>query len=144
MIKVLNNPNLTPNFKLDEIKCKCGCDTVVVNFKTMLLLQALRDHFGKPIRIVSGTRCENHNKAVGGAPQSKHMQGIACDIKVADVHPEDVARVAAQVGFNGIGVYTNNGNMFTHVDTRDAKRVMWRDQKGTHELVTVNSPYIWR
>lgn len=47
------------------------------------LLQPLRDMYGKPIRITSGYRSVDVNKAVGGYPTSQHTKGEAVDI-VAD------------------------------------------------------------
>ena len=44
------------------------------------VLEPLREHFGAPIRINSGFRCKELNKAVGGAPTSYHTQGRAADI----------------------------------------------------------------
>ena len=47
------------------------------------LLQPLRDMYGKPIRITSGYRSADVNKAVGGSTTSQHTKGQAVDI-VAD------------------------------------------------------------
>ena len=47
------------------------------------LLQPLRDMYGKTIRITSGYRSAEVNKAVGGSPTSQHTKGQAVDI-VAD------------------------------------------------------------
>lgn len=44
------------------------------------VLEPLRAHFGTPIRINSGFRCEKLNAAVGGAKRSYHLQGRAADI----------------------------------------------------------------
>ena len=53
------------------------------------VLEPLRQHYGKPIRITSGFRCEALNKAVGGVGNSQHMLGEAADLSVPN---EDVAR----------------------------------------------------
>jgi uncharacterized protein YcbK (DUF882 family) len=39
---------------------------------------------GVPFRINSGFRCEDHNKSVGGSPNSLHKFGRAADIHVPD------------------------------------------------------------
>lgn len=44
------------------------------------ILQPLRDHLNKPIRVSSGYRSPEINKAVGGAKNSQHMSGNAVDI----------------------------------------------------------------
>lgn len=45
------------------------------------VLEPLREKFG-PIVINSGFRCPELNKLVGGADNSQHMTGEACDIHV--------------------------------------------------------------
>ena len=44
------------------------------------VLNPLREKFGKPIRITSGFRSTELNKAVGGKPTSQHTKGEAVDI----------------------------------------------------------------
>ena len=53
------------------------------------VLEPLRQHYGKPIRITSGFRCEALNKAVGGVGRSQHLFGEAADLSVPN---EQVAR----------------------------------------------------
>ena len=53
------------------------------------VLEPLRQHYGKPIRITSGYRCEPLNMAVGGVGSSQHMVGEAADLSVPS---EEVAR----------------------------------------------------
>ena len=44
------------------------------------VLEPAREEYGKAMIISSGYRCEELNKAVGGAKTSLHMQGLAADI----------------------------------------------------------------
>lgn len=44
------------------------------------VLDPLREAYGKPIRVNSGYRCEELNRAVGGSANSAHMKGCAADI----------------------------------------------------------------
>lgn len=46
------------------------------------VLDPLRDAWGGPIRVNSGYRCPELNKAVGGTPSSQHQRGEAADITV--------------------------------------------------------------
>ena len=46
------------------------------------VLDPLRDAWGGPIRVNSGYRCPELNRAVGGTPSSQHQQGEAADITV--------------------------------------------------------------
>ena len=53
------------------------------------VLEPLRQHYGQPIRITSGYRCEALNMAVGGVSNSQHQYGEAADLSVPS---EAVAR----------------------------------------------------
>ena len=80
---------LAPDFKVRELRCRDGSDTVMVDDALMLLLQCIREHFGKAVTITSGYRTAAHNAAVGGAKNSQHLLGRAADIRVQGVSVED-------------------------------------------------------
>ena len=58
-------------------------DNIAITNLLMLcrdVLEPAREEYGKAMIISSGYRCEELNKAVGGAKTSLHMQGLAADI----------------------------------------------------------------
>ena len=63
---------LAPDFKVRELRCKDGTDTVMVDEALTVVLQCIREHFGKPVTVTSGYRTAAHNAAVGGA-KSSHL-----------------------------------------------------------------------
>jgi hypothetical protein len=83
-------------------------------------LQSLRDRLGKPLIVLSAYRSPAHNKAVGGAPRSKHMDGTAFDIAMANHDPVAFEAAAREVGFLGFGFYPRSG--FIHVDLGPARQ----------------------
>jgi len=101
MFNVLNDLQLSKNFKLSEFACKDGTKTVMLDMVLVEKLQQLRGIIGKPIQIVSGYRTKEYNKKIGGAPRSQHMKGKAADIKIKGVKPLEVAKIAEIVGFKG-------------------------------------------
>lgn len=54
------------------------------------MLQAVRDHFGKPVKVHSGFRGRTLNAAVGGADTSQHLTFQAADFHVEGVELVDV------------------------------------------------------
>lgn len=54
------------------------------------LLQPLRDKLDKPIKILSGYRCPELNKLVGGANNSDHLYGKAADITVTGLDNKEL------------------------------------------------------
>ena len=115
---------IATNFQYKEFDCHGNgcCSTTIVDEKLVAYVQQIRDHFGKPVTITSPYRCETHNKRVGGATKSYHMQGKAADIVVQGVSSREVAKYAESIGILGIGLYeTSSDGYFTHIDTRTTK-----------------------
>lgn len=109
------NVKLSNNFSSTEFDCNCNnCTTTLIDLDLVALLQKLRDKAQKTIKLNCGYRCPAHNKAVGGASNSQHLYGIAADIVIKDLSPNQVADIAEPM-FNGLGRY----DTFTHVDNRD-------------------------
>jgi hypothetical protein len=67
-----------PNFSPAEIACR-GTGKLLINEPALDKLQALRNRLGKPLIVRSAYRSPEHNRAVGGATRSKHMDGAAFD-----------------------------------------------------------------
>jgi hypothetical protein len=78
-----------------------------------------REIFGSPIRILSGYRSPEYNRAVGGARYSRHMQFDALDLAPMNGHVATLhtilRRLRARGAFTGgIGRYAG----FIHIDAR--------------------------
>jgi uncharacterized protein YcbK (DUF882 family) len=56
------------------------------------LLEQVRKMVGRPITVSSGYRCPELNKAVGGQPNSQHMQGCAADIRAMNMTPDQLVK----------------------------------------------------
>ena len=129
--KLVDAMQLSKNFKLREFRCKCGCGKALVDDKLVEFLQRIRDHFGKSVNINSGCRCATLNKAVGGDPNSSHMQGMAADIVVKGVQAREVAKFAESIGVRRIGLYDAG---FVHIGS-GSKKLFWRN-KNTNQVAT--------
>ena len=121
---------LAPGFRVRELRCRDGTDTVMVDEALTVALQCIREHFGKAVVITSGYRTAAHNAAVGGAKSSQHLYGRAADIRVQGVSVEDVAAYAESLmpDWGGVGRYpvkAGRANGWVHVDTR-ADKARWR------------------
>lgn len=76
-------------FKRQEFACPCPrCGGFPVEPKQLLVecCENVREHFGKPMTISSGVRCQAHNDELSGSvPNSRHVKGKAVDFAVSGV-----------------------------------------------------------
>lgn len=115
--------DLSKNFSRSEFACQCGCGFDTVDIRLVPVLEYARSVWGKPIRITSGCRCADHNESVGGAKNSKHVQGRAADFVVSGVPASVVYEKlnTAYKGKLGLGKYPS----WVHVDTRTDGGARW-------------------
>jgi zinc D-Ala-D-Ala carboxypeptidase len=66
----------------------------IANLKALAenVLQPVRDHFGKGVKVNSGFRHPEVNAKVGGSKTSDHCQGQAADIEIPGVANADLAQ----------------------------------------------------
>lgn len=103
-------------FDSKDLACPC-CGVMLMDSKFISKATTVQFGMQEDFKINSAYRCEKHNAAVGGAPDSRHVQGIAMDIE-CEKGPKRwlLIKLAMQNGMNGIGV----GRTFIHLDGRPA------------------------
>jgi uncharacterized protein YcbK (DUF882 family) len=110
--------DLTAHFSRHEFACH-HCGRLIGPTASLLrVLEQLREVVGRPLAIVSGYRCPEHNAAVGGKPASQHLLGTAVDI--AQGYAD--ARTARESGARGVGL---KGGWVTHLDVRRGAPATW-------------------
>jgi hypothetical protein len=96
--------NLSANFSLHEM-CKSETalrmgydntpdDEATENLRLLCekVLQPVRDHYGKGVKVNSAYRSPESNAAVGGSKTSDHCKGMAADIEIPGVANADLAQ----------------------------------------------------
>lgn len=95
---------LTNNFSLKELTVsetatRKGLDntpneTVIANLKLLAenILQPIREHYGKSVKVNSGYRSPEVNASVGGSKTSDHCKGQAADIEINGIANGDLAK----------------------------------------------------
>ena len=96
--------NLTANFSLHELTksetaLRMGFDNTpdeeaTENLRLLCekVLQPVRDHYGKGVKVNSGYRSPESNSAVGGSKTSDHCKGMAADIEIPGVANAELAQ----------------------------------------------------
>jgi hypothetical protein len=123
----ISGPNrskpLSTNFTAGELARSGGrpFDTARIDPNLVALLQAIRDHVGRPVTVTSGYRSYAYNVELyrrrnQQPTASQHSSGRAADITIPGMSGLQVAQVAIDVGgcHLGLGV----GRTFGHVDVR--------------------------
>jgi zinc D-Ala-D-Ala carboxypeptidase len=94
---------LTNNFTKEELTksetaLRRGLDNtptveVVENLQTLAekVLQPIRDHFARGVKVNSGYRAPEVNAAVGGSKTSDHCKGMAADIEIPGLPNAELA-----------------------------------------------------
>lgn len=120
------------HFKPSEFASK-GNGQVKVSGRMVAALDSVREQLGLPIKITSGHRDEKHNKKVGGAKNSRHVEGDAVDINLADYDDQTrsiLMRLLRKAGFTSFGSYSKSPNML-HADMRPSF-AKWHYGRGGH------------
>lgn len=118
---------LSTNFDLKEFASADGKEPsseVLKNLTELAKnLEVLRSHLKSPIHVTSGYRSKEHNARIGGALKSFHVLGMAADIQVKGMKPEQVAKAIELLIANGkmkqggVGIYRT----WIHYDIRGTK-----------------------
>ena len=108
--------DLSANFYKKEFRCPCPkCRRKKVRVSSLLLFKLemmiiIIDRgldYHKPVIVLSGCRCEEENKRIGGFPGSEHIpdpDGEAADIKVIGMTSIKLGLIAEEVGGLRIGI----------------------------------------
>ncbi len=124
----MNDFQVAEHFNLREFQCKgekCCGNTVKIDSRLVSMLEALRRELGVPFVITSAFRCKEHNKRVGGAKGSYHLQGLAVDIACPKGYKVvEFAQICLDAGFTGVGAYPKQN--FVHVDIRPGPQVRFQ------------------
>jgi len=108
--------DLSTHFWKHELRCPClKCRRKKVRVSSLLLFKLemmiiIIDRgldFHRPVIVLSGNRCEEENKRIGGFPGSEHIpdpDGEATDIKVKGMKPIELGLMAEEVGGLRIGI----------------------------------------
>ena len=115
-------------FDTSEFESKDGKPSpygeTVIKRELIVMLNAIRSRYGRPIVINSGYRSPEHNKAVGGVDNSQHVLGTAADIRPLSENMADLPELQAICdelnAHGGVGFY----DTFVHVDVR-GERARW-------------------
>lgn len=91
---------ITPNFSLAELTrtaqpfANVPGESEIARLRILCqkVLEPLRAHYGRPVKVNSAFRSLKVNRAVGGSSTSQHLRGEAADVEIPGVSNLEVAR----------------------------------------------------
>jgi uncharacterized protein YcbK (DUF882 family) len=118
----------------------------MVNLRRLVddLLDPLRSDLGAPVRVTSGYRSPEVNAAVGGSKTSRHMRGLAADIKVKGMESTALAeridelRSAGVLDYDQVIAYAASRGGHVHVGLAPGgvtprRQMLWAPKGGGYE-----------
>jgi len=118
----------------NEFVCRCAQKHIKARISTLLMLMLFeaRKYADVPFKIMSGCRCEAHNRDMGGKPLSDHLDGqislengkkvdmitVGVDVSIANNRFKIIQALMA-VGFNRFVFYRNKNIVHVGLDTRN-------------------------
>ena len=119
------------NFSREELQCSFSGECAIEE-DALEKLQALRDEWGKPMRLSSAYRAAHHPRERTKPNGPGHHHGLngnggqAFDVLIAGEDVPPFIALAIKHGFRGIGVNQKGewNQRFIHIDTRD-KYACW-------------------
>ena len=112
--------DISENFDREEFSCKCGCGFNTVDVQLLRVLEDTRFYWDRPVIISSGCRCEEHNKRIGGHPNSGHMRAESADIYVVGITPLKIYNWLDNLYPNSLSL--GNGKTFTHIGMGNTRK----------------------
>lgn len=107
------------HFDIHEFSCSC-CGQNHMNENFIRMLDKARHVAEYPFVVISGYRCEDHNKNTPGNDEnSSHIIGLAADIRADNSHSRyRILEALLYVGFRRIVLHKT----FVHVDMDETKQ----------------------
>lgn len=165
LLRHVYNCSLVENFSPQEFKCECGgryCTGYPSYMKKVELenLQAIRDHFKKPMKVTCGLRCRPYNNSLAGSiSNSKHLTGYATDFYMQGVTDTLANRRASikwikklpnhnytygnGINSNGYSVSASYMGNALHTDTNKPKATTVKKQTNGQKLAAKAWEYAW-
>ena len=141
---------ITKNFTLEELYKSSTANRLKIDntpkqeYKDNLvslaedILQPIRDAWGAPLIVSSGYRCEKLNQKIGGAKNSDHKYGCACDIHTVEdtvAKNKDLFNLIVQMAKEGKikcrQILDEYGYNWVHI-SRNNKYNSWKDNQVLH------------
>jgi hypothetical protein len=101
---------------------------------------SLQEAYGKPIGITDAQN-STRSKKTGSSTKSKHIPGEAMDLSVPTQDRAQLARLATDLGFGGLGAYGRSKNML-HVDIRKGDPMAWGPNRSWTGIKTLSDPVL--
>lgn len=118
---------ISEHFNAYEFRCKCGkSHTIYINTDLINLLEIVRQKLNaSKCVVVSGYRCSEHDKKVGGSGKGPHTKAEGADVEFYDekdqkIPSKTVCLLLEDMNHQfGVGYRSGNNEYETHIDLKN-------------------------
>jgi uncharacterized protein YcbK (DUF882 family) len=141
--KIILDGQITPHFNIWEFRCRAN-NELLINADVIAHIQRLekfRQWYKRTMIVNSGFRTPEHNKRIGGSPNSQHINGIAADINLplgefatfTKARKEEFLQNIKNKWYeickaDGLGGGVGFYNTFVHLDSAKGKPRFWDER----------------
>ena len=141
--KIILDGQITDHFNIWEFRCRAN-NEILINADVIAHIQRLeklRAWYKRTMIVNSGFRTLEHNKAIGGSPNSQHLLGIASDINLPlgefagfskarkEEFLQNIRKKWTEIcKADGLGGGVGFYNTFFHLDSAKGKPRFWDDR----------------
>jgi zinc D-Ala-D-Ala carboxypeptidase len=101
----------------EEVLACHHCGSIIYDVRFIFQFLLLQESLDEELKILSYYRCPEHNRQVGGAKNSRHLQGRAIDIVAPNLSVVCFIERAKNAGMTTILYYPSK--KFFHIDNAD-------------------------
>ncbi|RLB61039.1 MAG: hypothetical protein DRG80_04545 [Deltaproteobacteria bacterium] len=116
------------------LACPC-CGKQNATPQIITLFHTITTTWHRKITITSVCRCKNHNQAVGGTPNSRHIKGLALDLTGPELPVlNHTYLLLSSNKAQNLGIILTEQPFHLHIDLREQPIAIYKEQTKTHDL----------
>ena len=128
-----------------DLACECGCKANKMNSEFLSELKELEIKTGLNFHVTSGYRCRNYNSYVDGHENSRHLYGMAVDIRYSNYYSKkkQLKRILKHARKSGYFTFVYDEITHIHLDRTPGKYFSFKSkEKNTRYSESLYGGYI--
>ena len=114
-----------------DLACECGCKVNKMSSEFLTELKKLENKTGLKFHVTSGYRCRSYNNQVGGGKNSRHMYGMAVDIRYSNYYSKSkqLKKIVKHAKKSGYFTFVYDEIDHIHIDSTPGKYFSFKSEE---------------